>query len=144
MLPPVVTENEGRLVLRPELERLRDSEHRPPLAALHFDPVVLGLRLNRAECFCRTVCSAASRTSLSNFGCAGYRRSMSWSLIPSSARASVGPTGGRGWNDGSSDWNCSAGSRSTVTIPVANIGGCVRLGERELDALPERVTLVLE
>jgi hypothetical protein len=28
--------------------------------------------------------------------------------------------------------------------PVANIGGCVRLGERELDALPECVTLVLE
>ena len=53
MLPPVVTENEGRLVLRPELERLRDGEHRPPLAALHFDPVVLGLRLNRAERFCQ-------------------------------------------------------------------------------------------
>ena len=69
MLPPVVTENEGRLVLRPELERLRDASI-GPLAALHFDPVVLGLRLNRAERG-RTVCSAASRTSLSNFGCAG-------------------------------------------------------------------------
>ncbi len=49
MLAPVVTENEGGLVLRPELERLRNSEHRPALAAFNLDAVVLGLCLNRAE-----------------------------------------------------------------------------------------------
>ena len=49
MLPPVVTEDERGLVLRPELERLRDGEHRCALAAFNLDPVVLGLCLNRAE-----------------------------------------------------------------------------------------------
>ena len=68
---------------------------------------------------------------------------MSWSLIPerSSKRRPDRRSGLERWIERLELFGWLEVDRHHA---VANIGGCVRLGERELDALPERVTLVLE
>ena len=69
---------------------------------------------------------------------------MSWSVMPVERSGKRRPDRGSGLERWIERLELFGWLEVDGHHPVANIGGRVRLRERELDALPERVPLVLE